>query len=377
MNKHKVAILGSGNGGLTMAGDFALAGHTVNLFELERFKSSLDPVIEAGGIEMRGVTREGFAELNMVTTNMKEALDGVEVICVVTPAYGHKPFAEAMASHLEDGQMITLNPGYSFGCVETANVLKEKGVDLKKILLGATQILVYATRKYLGYKVFCGGVKAKVPFAAFPGKNTEKMIPTLNEIYPEDDGERGVIIPVRNELKTTLENINLFGHPPMMILKAVDIELGEEPYLKSRESHAVKMLRRAMDCEAGKITEAFGLEHWSNEYIHDVLMYPYWLKRPRTVGRPEWATPENLPVEYRAPSNLLKMRYVTEDLPYGLVPISQLGDMVNIPTPAIDSVITIGSIISQTDFWTSGRTLENLGLAGMSKVKLLEYLDEG
>ncbi|MGB9615600.1 MAG: ketopantoate reductase family protein, partial [Fervidobacterium sp.] len=263
MKKYKVAVLGSGNGGLTFAGDLALAGHTVNLCELPRFKESLDPVMQSGGIEMAGVARTGFAKLNNITTNVGEAIKGVEVIIIAVPAYGHKAFAEALAPYVEDGQLITLNPSYTFGCIEFAHTLKEKGVDLDRILLGATGILPYATRKFMGNKVYCTAVKAKVPFTAFPAKNTTKMLFILNEIYPEDDGERGILIDSVNELKMSLENVNIFGHPPMMILKAVDVELGEEPYLKAEKSHAVALLRRAMNNEAMKITKSFGMEPWS------------------------------------------------------------------------------------------------------------------
>ncbi len=374
MKGYKVAVLGGGNGALTFAGDLALAGHSVNLCDLPQFKANLDSIEEAGGTEMAGACRNGFARINMVTTDMKEALKGVEVILVVTPAYGHVPFAEAMAPYLEDGQIITLNPGYSFGTVEVANVLKEKGVHLNRIMLGTVSILVYATRKYLGNKVFCTAVKAKVPFAAFPAKNTEKMLATLNQILPQADGKRGILIPVDNELKTTLENENPCVHVPMMILKAVDIELGEDPLEKSDKSHARLCLQEAMYEEEMAITRAFGVEPWSLEYVEE-LIYPSWNKK--TTDRPEWANPENMAPGYAPGTNLLRMRYLSEELPYGLVPISELGKMVNVPTPAIDSVIEIGSIITETDYWTAGRTLEKLGIAGMSKSELLRYLNEG
>jgi opine dehydrogenase len=374
-----VAVLGGGNGALTHAGDLALAGHKVNLCELPRFKSNLDPVIENGGIEMKGVARNGLAKMNLVTTNMAEALHGAKVVLVVVPAYGHISFAEAIAPHIEDGQMVVLNPGYSLGSIEFSNVLAKKGVDLNKIMVGATGILTYATRKYLGWKIFVGGTKAKVPFSAFPSKNTQKMLSVLNQMYPQPDGQRGILIDSVNELKLSLENINLYVHPQMMILKAVDCEIGEEPYLKSQSSMAVKLLRKKMNEEAMGITSAFGMEPWCQEYVHDVLMYPYWLKRPMEGEKPEWAKSENQPEEYRAGAgfNFLKGRYVTEDLPYGLVPISELGKLVKVPTAAIDSVVQIGSVISETNYWETGRTFKKLGLDGMNKTQLMEYVTKG
>jgi len=361
------------------AGTLALAGHVVNLWEIPQFETALNSVREAGRIEMAGAARNGSARLNKVTTEIEEALRGAEVIIVTTPAYGHIAFAEAIAPHVGDGQMITLNPGYTLGTVEFANTLKNKGVDLNRIMIGSTGILPYSTRKYLGNRVFCEAVKAKISFSAFPAKNTAKMLAVLNEIYPEDDGERGVLVDSVNELKTSLENINLYLHPPMMILKAVDCELGEEPYLKSERSNAVRALSKAMNRESMEISKSLGMEPWSQEYVHDVLMYPYWLKRPRDIDMPEWAKPENQPAQYAAGRgfNFLKGRYLTEDLPYGLVPISQLGDMLGVPTPCIDAVIDVGSVISETDFRKTGRTLERLGLAGMNRTELVTYVTYG
>ena len=68
-------------------------------------------------------------------------------------------------------------------------------------------------------------------------------------------------------------------------------------------------------------------------------------------------------------------RYIVEDLPMGLVPRSQLGKLVGAPTPVRDGIVSIGSIVCQNDFWKSGRTLESLGLAGMSAEDILSIVD--
>jgi len=378
LDKFKIAVLGAGNAGLTFAGDLSLAGHRVNLCELPECGNRLLPIEKSGGvIEMAGACRNGLAQLNLFTTNFQEGLDGMEVILIATPAYRHQTFAEAISPYLKDGQLIILNPAYSFGAVEVSNIFKKNGLNLDRIMIGSTAALAYGTRKYLGNKVYANAVKAKVPFAAFPAKNTEKMLSILNRIYPQDDKKRGILIPTDNELKTTLENINPPAHVTMMILKAVYVELGEEPYDKCDKSFAVKCLLKEINRETMAITSAFGLDPLSYEYVHDVLMYPYWLRLPRSVDKPEWAKPENMPVEYIPKSNLLYLRYITEDIPYGLVPISELGKMVNVPTSAIDAAITIGSIITETDYRSTGRTLEKLGLRDLNKIDFLRYLNEG
>jgi opine dehydrogenase len=62
----------------------------------------------------------------------------------------------------------------------------------------------------------------------------------------------------------------------------------------------------------------------------------------------------------------LHHRYVDEDVPMSLVPIASLGEMLKVETPTIRAVIHIASIMRGIDFWKIGRTVEKLGIKGMS-----------
>jgi len=56
------------------------------------------------------------------------------------------------------------------------------------------------------------------------------------------------------------------------------------------------------------------------------------------------------------------MRYLTEDVPTGLVPLSELGRALGILTPHIDNLIDLASEELNIDFRINGRTLDRLGL---------------
>src|SRR6056297_4274500 len=96
---NKFAMLGAGNGGQAMAAYLALQGYEVNLYNrsFERIKE----IKEAAGIYLKGVFK-GFGHLNKITTDIEEAIEGVEVIMVVTPAVAHKYLAELSSPHLKD-----------------------------------------------------------------------------------------------------------------------------------------------------------------------------------------------------------------------------------------------------------------------------------
>ena len=62
----------------------------------------------------------------------------------------------------------------------------------------------------------------------------------------------------------------------------------------------------------------------------------------------------------------LKVRYMEEDIPCSLVPIASIGKMLNINTDTINSIIKLGSSLNDCDYWSDGRTVENLGISGMT-----------
>ncbi|KKK94378.1 hypothetical protein LCGC14_2683470, partial [marine sediment metagenome] len=74
----------------------------------------------------------------------------------------------------------------------------------------------------------------------------------------------------------------------------------------------------------------------------------------------------------------LEARHLTEDIPYGLVTFSSLGKMLGVPTPVVDSVITLVEGLLNRDFRSMGRTVESLGIdPGWSLEQLKRYLQEG
>lgn len=73
----------------------------------------------------------------------------------------------------------------------------------------------------------------------------------------------------------------------------------------------------------------------------------------------------------------MKSRYITEDVPYGLVPTAQLAHKLGITTPIIDAVIELASVVNQTDYRRQGRSLQELGIAALNNNKLKTVLQQG
>lgn len=69
----------------------------------------------------------------------------------------------------------------------------------------------------------------------------------------------------------------------------------------------------------------------------------------------------------------VQVRYITEDVPYGLVTVATIGRLLGMPTPKIDAIVNIACMANGADYWSTGRTADKLGLKGMSISALVDY----
>jgi opine dehydrogenase len=71
--------------------------------------------------------------------------------------------------------------------------------------------------------------------------------------------------------------------------------------------------------------------------------------------------------------NQLHHRYLTEDVGYSMVFLTDLARHLSVPTPTMDAVIHIASIVAGEDFAAErARTMDNMGLSGLTREQLAE-----
>jgi opine dehydrogenase len=361
----KVAVLGAGHGGYAMAADLTLGGHTVNLFN--RSPEPIQAIRKAGGITLTGeaVYKEGFAKLNVVTNSMKEAMEkDVEVVMITVPAYGHQYMIENSAPYMQNGQIIVFNTG-NWGALRFHNYLKKLG---KNVTLVETTILIYSSRINGSASVFIDGLKRELPVCAFPGKKTAESLNTLKNLYP-------AFTAAKNLIQTNFDNVNPVFHPGITLLNAGLSERtkGDYVFYKDGVTPSVARVLQTVDDEKLAIAKALGVnllpaKEWVQKY--------YGAKGADLYETIQHCKPYLDPGE-RGPKNLQTTRYILEDVPYGMVPMASLGDLVDRPAPVIKSIICLHSTINQTDYWKEGNNAERLGLSGLDAKGILRYLDEG
>ena len=109
-----VAVLGAGGGGLAVAYVWASQGHRVSLYAQRAHDHHLAPVRERGGIQAEGLL-EGFVPVETITCDIGEALEGVQVVFVVGPAYATEPFGADTRGHLHPGMTVVVCPSSCVG----------------------------------------------------------------------------------------------------------------------------------------------------------------------------------------------------------------------------------------------------------------------
>jgi len=376
MEKDLVAVLGGGNGGHAVAAELALAGCKVNFFELPQFAANFERILRTKEVRTEGISGENVAKLNMATTDMQQAIKEAEVVFVITPAFGHKAMAEACAPYVQEGQIILLMPG-SGGSLEFAKIFRQKKVK-KEILLAESVTLPYGARlKGPGHvSLFINAII--LPTGVFPSQRTSEVIPKLKRFYP-------VITPARDVLEVAINNPNPIVHPVATVLSATRIEHSRGEFFLYAEgmTPAVARAFESLNEERLALCKTLGYElyHWDGLDFKDYNLGETEEEcryRILNTSMDSCFGKDGIyaGMKMKGPEHL-KDRYVTEDVPYGMVLLSTLGDLLGVETPTHDAVIQLASVINRTSYRKAGRGVKELGLSNMDKQRLKTYLQGG
>jgi opine dehydrogenase len=353
-DKIEIAVLGAGHGGLAMAGHLALMDFSVRIYN--RTEERIWGVISTGGVEMVGDEVEGFGAVSLATTSIQDALRGVRLIMVVVPATGHRDIAEICAPHLQDGQIVVLNPGRTFGALEFKQVLAGAGCKAD-VIIAETQTFIYASRAIGPGQARIFGIKNSIPVASVRAHLIPEVLKLLRLPYPQ-------FVPGDNIFKTSFNNIGSVFHPAVCVLNAGWIEdVSDFQFYHEGISPSVAKVLEEIDAERIAVAETLGIQAMSARH---------WLYRAYNAAGENLFQAIRANVGYKginAPSHL-KMRYLNEDIPMSLVPMASLGRKFGVETPAIDAIIRLASLLNGCDYWAEGRTVERLGIADLDLKEL-------
>lgn len=366
--------MGAGNVGHALAFDTANHGVEVMLYEHPKFSDKLKDIEKAGGItsvetlEVSGKLMPsglpGFAKIAHVTTDLQTAIDFSDVLCLTIPSYAQDIFFKSIAPFLKDNQVLILISG-NCGALAFKKILNDLHITTN-ITLIETNSSPYAVRVINPAEIYILGKKKIVGAASLPiaylkenHDYIESLIQTKTDLLD-------------NVLEVAMSNVNLIIHVATAVLGMGPMESrqGAIQFYKEGASESVSKVLEQEDLERIRIGKSYKLN--LKPFVENMNTF-YGLNTKNIYD-----FSQNTPVHNAMPNDSPKSpqeRYISEDCPFGLVPVYSLAEKANIDCPVIKSIITIAGIYNEIDYFKTGRTLEKLGLAAMSVEEIINYIN--
>ena len=348
----KIAVLGGGGTGLTMAADLTLKGHEVTLYEAADCWENLRDVQEQGGIRMEGNAGSGFAKVSCLTDSLAEAVKGAEVILVAMIALRHQKLAEELGPLLADGQTVC----YSAGNCGTI-LLRQHIPAGVHVITGEMQGNIYPCR-LVGKAL----VSSAFPFmtkkaAAYPSRDTAALMAAMEEVYP--------CAPAKNVLEATFNSPNISIHLAGSLLNTCAIEKNPDFRMYQEGiSQGVLTCIEEVEREKQLVMEAMGYEHVSHLGMMKKLV--------------QYGQHEELDAfrQVAGPSSMTH-RYVEEDASTGQALMISLAHSLGLKLPCMEALVCLAGVINGKDYLAQGRTTGNLGWDGLDARSINALLEEG
>ncbi|UQX55062.1 NAD/NADP octopine/nopaline dehydrogenase family protein [Cytobacillus pseudoceanisediminis] len=332
------AIIGAGNTGQAIAGYLSLQGEEVKLYSRDSRKAEL---ISRKGLTLKGVY-SGKVHLK-ASVDLKEVIDEAEFIIISTTAFGHRPIFNQLKPLIKANQTIVIFPGY-WGAVECKEILGEE-FEKKNITIAETSAMPFVSKADYNGNVSINKVKKNVQIGSISHSANTPISKKFLKTFPQ-------LTPTKNVFETSINNTNVIIHTPIAIFNASRIDASEEFqfYPQGASQKTVSYIEK-IDEERLRIAKILEIETQDtltllNEFYESDYSSLY---KALSGLFPKGSGPVSL-----------DHRYLIEDIPYGLVPISELGKLAGVKTPYTDAIIQTASLLMERDFRKEGVDFKGL-----------------
>jgi opine dehydrogenase len=343
----KILVMGAGHGGQAMAGDLALRGHDVALYEHPGFKATIDAINARGGTITLENKISGQGKLRLATTDAAEALKGAEIVYFAAPSFAQKPFFDLAAPYLEDGQIIVLSPG-NYGTFALKRALGEK------VMVGELDNLPYVCAAKEPGLIEVKSVKRNITLATLPMNDYTAVDAAMQNAYVTT-WKRG-----RNVLDTSMAGINMVLHCLPMLMNCGAIDGGRDfRFYSEGMPPLVCAAMEAFDKERLAVGAAFGLRLSG---VADLVRGMYGVSGDDLHS----VIQNNAAYAGISAPKTMQHRFLTEDVPFSLVPTIAFGNLAGVDTPVMDAVLALCNLVMKGDQRAIGQNMDVMGLDGKS-----------
>ena len=351
----KITVIGSGNAGTTVAAQLSHFGHCVTVLRTSNklHNEHYDEFKRTKTVKvLDGYLGEYTATIHDVTESYEQAISDAEFIIVYVQTSYHEAIIQKMAPYLKDGQVILFEPGY----LSTAYLLKYCDKEIISIEAESSPIDCRIISPCVCKVLFKNVMNPMGVYPACKREVAEKMLDQLGFPYRFTE----------NVIEAALHNPNLIVHTVGAIFSIPRIEYTNGKYWMYKEVFTphVWNVCESLDAEKMEVMRKTGVKK-RQSYV-EACQERNFINDTRTPLDSFFDYAMNSSPEGPAVPD---SRYITEDVPQGLVLLESLGRSLNVPTPTCSALIDIASASLKTNFREIGRTIDRLGKDSLLKIQ--------
>lgn len=285
-----------------------------------------------------------------------------EVIVIALPAYGHKSVLDAIAPYIRPEQTVIISSHASFGALYLSRLLAARGLVVPIVAWGTT---VVTGRQSSPASVNVNTLRKKVDLATLPASRSAEGLAICQRLFGDRFVDRQSLMAI------ALSNLNPQNHMGIALGNMTRMERGETWSQGQNVTPNVGRLLEALDLERIAIATELGLDV-RTIFQHFHLSFHVPISSISQMNQEMHDAGNGGSGPTTADS-----RYVTEDVPFGLVMTAKLGRLAGRPAELHESGVRIFSAMYGRDFTAENNLLSALDLESLSLSDLSRLCHDG
>jgi len=366
-----LTICGGGNGAHALLGLYLLGNDSrqIRLYlpiEAER-KEFLAALSSRSQFAVRLGKRAHLVDTKRIhVTGDPEEAASSRLVFLVVPAFAHGPLLSQLAPYLHHRHVVATLPARSGFEYQAFQMLRREG-ELRCCIVGL-QTLPWACRTdEFAHSVSVVGIKHHVGAACIPGERMPELAQTFSDVLDLP------VIPYRSMLELGLANTGQLLHPGIMYAcfanrrDEVYASAEDVPLFYGSVDEAAASVLSNMSDEVLAVKEAVE-QRRPDLKLDNVMHMSKWLLEAYRKDMQDTRTLSSMLQSNRGYHGLrvpvtqskggyqvdVHTRYLTEDLPFGLVVTRGIAALLSVATPVIDEVIVNTSAWIEKEYLVSG-----------------------
>lgn len=350
----KVGIVGCGAIALASAAWMVSRGHEVTVWAT---RGSGAEALRSEELRSTGVLE---AAVRVGVAAGAADLSQADVLLIAVPVNGHRAVMDVLLPHLRAGQIVIVSSMGSLSSLYLYEAAMARGVAITVASFGTT---VLTARRQSNTKVRIMTRRTSLGVSCLPRSGEKQALAICEALFGPG------FTHDENALATTLTNINPVAHGPLALFNWTRIERGENwpqyHFMTARVAAVIEQL----DAERRAVASAFGL-HVRTIERHFAQSFDTQAQRLADIAAELHDKRGGPP----GPTDV-QTRFLSEDVPFGLVFTLALSHVAQIPVPATEATATLAGLVMGEDFSAANDLIFALRLPGESVHGLLKRVN--